>query len=74
MKGFWEIWDCLAVAWLLILSTSLVANFLWNYWGGGLPVGRFTFNDYGEAGLESIVFPIWILMGLVTLIRMLRKR
>ena len=74
MKMFWKIWDCLAVAWLLVLSTSLVATFLVNYWGKGLPVANFTFNDYGEAGLEAIVFPIWIVMGLVTLVRMMRKR
>lgn len=74
LKTFWKIWDCLAIMWVIVLASFLVANFLVNYWGHGLPIAEFTFNDYGEARLESILFPIWIFMGLVTLGRMLRKR
>ena len=73
MKKFWKIWDCFAVACLLILSIYFTGNFLVNYWGQGLPIAVFTFNDYGEALVESILFPTWIAMGLVTLVRMLRK-
>ncbi|KKM88943.1 hypothetical protein LCGC14_1253600 [marine sediment metagenome] len=73
MKRFWMIWDCVTVAWLLVLSITFVGNFLVNYWGHGLPIAMFTFNDYGEAGVESIVFPMIIGVGVVTLIRMIRK-
>ena len=72
--SFWRLWDALAVGWLLILAGYLVGNFLVNYWGHGLPIARFNFDVIGEAFIESIIFPIWVIMGLVTFIRMLRKR
>ncbi len=74
MKNFWKIWDCLAVGWLLVLSSIFVGNFLANYWGNGLPIARFNFDVMGEPMVESIILPIWLVMGLVTFIRMLRAK
>ncbi len=73
MKMFWKIWDCFAIGCMIALASAFVGNFLTNYWGHGLPTALFTFNDYGEARLESIVFPIWIFMAVVTFVRMLTK-
>lgn len=73
MEKFWRMWDCFAIACLLILSITFVGNFLVNYWGHGLPIAMFAFNDYGEALVEAIVFPILIVMAVVTFVRTLKR-
>ncbi len=73
MKTFWLVFDLLAVVWTTILASILTFAFVVNYWFYGLPIARIRFDVVGEAFIESIVFPIWCVMGVVTFIRMMRK-
>lgn len=65
-----KLFDCLSIGFLLALSINLLIIFFLAFFNGyewGVIV-----NDYGEAIFEAIVFPIWVIMGSITLIRLLR--
>jgi len=67
---FWKIFDTMAMRFNLGLAINLVIIFfLARANGSRLMVTTDTFH---EQGIEAIVFPIWIIMGIITAYRMTR--
>lgn len=67
---FWKVFEVLSVAWLGALAINLVIIFFLARIGGEVYVYT---NKVGEAQLESFLFPTVLVMGAITLIRMLRR-
>ena len=67
MKTF----DIFAVGVLLAMSANLLGIFFSALiLGGGECV--VTINEYGEALPEAILFPLWFITGIITLVRMIK--
>lgn len=68
--GFWNIFNTLALGFNLALAINLVIIlFLAVQNGGGVLV---TANDFSEQGIEMVLFPLFILMGIVAFIRRIK--
>ena len=67
----WRYFDALAVGLTLVLAGCLTVPVVHAAITGS-PVVVFTFPR-GELLLEAILFPLWLTMGIVTLVRMLRR-
>lgn len=66
-----KLFDCASVGFLLVLSANMLIIFFLAFFNGYeclVAVDRF-----GEARLEAVLFPLWFIMGTVTLARMVRK-
>ncbi len=72
-KKFWILWELFTIGWTCFMTILFVGNFLWNYWGQGKPIARFHFDVIGEQGIESVLFPIWCVMAVLTFIRITRR-
>jgi len=66
-----KLFDFISVLILWSLSVVLALTFFAAFFNGGEITVRI--NSYGEAVSEAIVIPVFIIMGTVTLARMLRK-
>ena len=67
----WHHFDALALALALVLAGCLTVAVVEAAIVGS-PVVVFTF-PYGEQLAEAILFPIWLIMGVITLVRLLRR-
>ncbi len=66
-----KIFDFLASGFNLGLAVGFVVIFFFAFFNGaGVLI---TINDFGEQWIEAVLFPIWIVMGIITLIRLGRK-
>lgn len=63
-----RIFDFLALGFLLALAINLVGMFFVAFFNGGSVV--MVIDKYGEQHIEAILFPIFIVMGIVSLIRL----
>ena len=66
-----KLFDCASVGFLLVLSVNMVIilfrAFFNNY------ECMVTVNNYGEAVFEIVIFPVWLIMGSITLVRMAKR-
>lgn len=63
-----RIFDFLALGFLLALSINLVGMFFVAFFNGGSVL--MVIDRYGEQNVEAILFPIFIVMGIISLIRL----
>ena len=63
----WKVFDYLAIGFTLSLAINLVIIFFVASLNGGKVL--VLSNQFGEQSIELVLFPIWIVMGLITLIR-----
>ena len=63
--------DCFAVAFLWALSVGITMTFFTAYLTGGEVLVQV--NNYGEGLIEAIIIPIVMIMGTITLVRVLRR-
>lgn len=68
----WYYFDALAIGLTLVLAGCLTVGVVEAAITDS-PVVAFTF-PYGEQLAEAILFPIWLTMGVITLVRLLRRR
>ena len=62
-----KVFDFLSIGFLLGLSINLVGIFFFASFNGGQ--AQVTVNTFGEQGVEAVLFPIFIIMGIITLLR-----
>ena len=67
----WKIFEIISVGLLLALSLNLLIIFFPAYFSG-LPV-LVNINAFSEAHIEAVLFPIWFVMGVVTIVRMVKS-
>ena len=72
MSKAWRLFDALSVGFLLALSLNLLIIFFISYISGQPAV--VSVNTFTEGYIEAVLFPIWFLMGTVTLVRLARRR
>ena len=63
-----RIFDFLATGFILCLAVNLVIVFFLALLNGG--EARIVINQFGEQWVEAVLFPVFIVMGVVTLIRL----
>lgn len=66
-----RIFNFLALGFCLSLAINLVMIFFLAFFNGGEVL--VTFNTFGEQWVEAVLFPVWIVMGVVMLVRLGRK-
>lgn len=66
-----RLFDALAMGFCLVLAINLVILFFGALAKGGQ--ATISVNRFGEMWIEAVFFPLVIIMGIITLIRMLRK-
>ena len=66
-----RIFELFSVGLLLSLAIHTLIMFFLAFFNGDRVV--MTINDYGEKWIEAVLFPIFIAMGIVTLIRIARR-
>ena len=66
-----KIFDLLAVALIMSLALNSAIIFFLGFFNDGKVTVYI--NLFGEQWIEAILFPIWIIMGIVTLIRLGKK-
>ena len=66
-----KIFDAIAVGFLLALSVNLTIIFFLAAAGSGVVL--VTVNTCDEQAIETILFPLWTIMGIVVFVRTLRR-
>ncbi len=66
-----KVFDCFAVGLTLALAVNMVIVFFLAFLNGGECL--VTVNTFGEQWVEAVLFPVWVIMGTVTLIRLTRQ-
>jgi len=72
MNKAWMIFDCFSVGMLLALSANLLGIFFSAHASENKSC-LVTINDYNEAKIESVLFPIFFIMGVITMIRLMME-
>jgi len=66
-----KLFELFSVGLLLSLAIHTIIMFFLAFFNGDKVL--MTINDYGEKWIEAVLFPIFIVMGTVTLIRIARR-
>lgn len=66
-----KLFDFLAVGFTLVLAINMVIVFFLALFNGGEYL--VTINRFGEQWIEAVLFPLWIGVGVITLIRLTRR-
>ncbi len=71
MRRRMKIFDCFAVGFLLVLAVNMGIVFFLAFFNGGECL--VIVDTFGEQWVEAVLFPIWIVMGIVTAVRLVRR-
>lgn len=71
-KQLMKVFDCLAVGFLLVLAVNMVVVFFLAFLNGGEYL--VIVDKFGEQWIEAVLFPIWIIMGVVTAFRLIKRQ
>jgi len=66
-----KVFDFVSVGFLLVIAVNMVIVFFLAFFNGGECL--VTINTFGEQWVEVVLFPIWIIMGTVAFIRLIRQ-
>ena len=68
----WKLFETISIGCLLALSINLLIIFFLGYISEQ-PV-LVHINTFSEGHIEAVLFPLWLIMGVITLVRMIRRK
>jgi len=66
-----KLFDCLSIGFLLVLSVNTVIIFYLAFLNDY--VCLVNVNTFREGYIEAVLFPLWVVMGIVTFVRMIKR-